>query len=260
MKQKILAAFGIFLLVALLTASTTINGTRIISNALTVQGVFTAATGAVMNTPASINLTNATALPCAALPALTGSVSSAGGTCTTTGGGSGVVLIEQHTASASASLDFTTCISSTYDDYQIEFINLIPGTTAQQFRMRVSTDGGSTYDSGSNYKYLGNYNGFGDVETLITSTGTTQILVDSSQSTQASWSMNGTMTMQNPGSASLFKATHSHVSSPVGAGNLYWWINDGIYASNTAVNAFQFFYASGNIASGTIRCYGVAKT
>lgn len=83
MKLKLLAGFGIFCLVGLI-ASTTINGVRIVAGDLTVQGVLTAATGAVLGTPASVNLTNATALPCAAMPALTGGVTSSAGSCATT--------------------------------------------------------------------------------------------------------------------------------------------------------------------------------
>jgi hypothetical protein len=42
-----------------------------------------------LGTPTSINLTNATSLPCAAMPALTGSVTTSAGSCATTGGGLG---------------------------------------------------------------------------------------------------------------------------------------------------------------------------
>lgn len=42
-----------------------------------------------LGTPSSIVLTNATALPCAAMPAFTGSVTTSAGSCATTGGGFG---------------------------------------------------------------------------------------------------------------------------------------------------------------------------
>ena len=63
------------------------------------------------------------------------------------GGGGALVLLEQHTASASATLDFTSCISSTYDDYLVEGLSLVPATNAVNFTMQVSTDGGSTWAS-----------------------------------------------------------------------------------------------------------------
>ena len=70
-----------------------------------------------------------------------------------TGGGGGLVLLEQHTASASASLDFTTGITSTYDQYIVEIIQIVPTTDAVPIALQVSTDGGSSYDTGNNYQW-----------------------------------------------------------------------------------------------------------
>lgn len=42
-----------------------------------------------LGTPSAVNLTNATSLPCSAMPALTGSVATTAGSCLTTGGGGG---------------------------------------------------------------------------------------------------------------------------------------------------------------------------
>src|SRR5947207_2075820 len=76
-----------------------------------------------------------------------------GGTVTDLQAGSAgaLVFLEAHTASASASLDFTTFISSTYDDYLIEGVGIIPATDAVIFRAQVGTGGGPTYDTANNY-------------------------------------------------------------------------------------------------------------
>ena len=77
-------------------------------------------------------------------------------TWTALGGGSGALtLLEQHTASASSSLDFTTAITSTYDEYLIEFVGIVPATDAVEMQLRMSTNGGSSYDSGANYSDTG---------------------------------------------------------------------------------------------------------
>ena len=44
------------------------------------------------------------------------------------GGGGSFAILESHTASNSAELDFTTWYSSSYDVYQIEIINILPST------------------------------------------------------------------------------------------------------------------------------------
>ena len=64
----------------------------------------------------------------------------------------GLVLLEQQTAAASATLDFTNSISATYDQYLITFNHIVPATNATNLYFRVSTDGGATYAS-ANYSY-----------------------------------------------------------------------------------------------------------
>src|ERR1035437_3292300 len=72
----------------------------------------------------------------------------------------GLVLLESHTASSSVSLDFTTrnasgqsgaTFQSDFDEYEIHFVNLVPATNNVEFRIRMSTNGGSTFDAGANY-------------------------------------------------------------------------------------------------------------
>jgi hypothetical protein len=174
-------------------------------------------------------------------------------------GGSGLVLLEQHTASTSASLSFTTFISSTYDEYQFEFINLIPATTNAILQMKMSTDGGSTYAAGTSYKYIGFYTGIGDSLTSIASSGAAAIDLARSTSTQANYSSHGSLKLFNPASASLYKNVMSQVVNVVSTGSLYIWTSHGAYISTTAVDAVQFIFSNGNIASGTIRAYGISK-
>ncbi len=62
-----------------------------------------------------------------------------------TGTAGGWTLVEQHTASSSASLDFTTCFSSAFDSYVFDLVNLLPATNGTLVQIRVSLDGGATY-------------------------------------------------------------------------------------------------------------------
>jgi hypothetical protein len=59
--------------------------------------------------------------------------------------GDGITLISSQTASASASLSFTTGIDSTYRTYLFKFINMHPATDGAELKFNLSTDGGSTY-------------------------------------------------------------------------------------------------------------------
>lgn len=254
--MKTLKAFSIALAAALACvgiygAGTTIAGTRVVNNALTVNGVFTAATGAILNTPASGDASNLTNIPVA--NAKSGSVLPGAN-------GGGLVLLEQHTASSSATLNFTTCISSTYDDYIIRFANIIPASSAVDFQFRISTNGGSSYDSSSNYYWGLNYVPNVGAAGVLQGSSVTSISLFTAIDTSVSFGgISGQINLYNPGSAASRKNTTFQVAAnQVGA--TFSGVGSGVGGSATAVNAFQFFFSSGNIASGTIRCYGIAKS
>lgn len=175
------------------------------------------------------------------------------------GGGGGLVLLEQHTASSSASLDFTTCISSSYDDYLIRFINIIPQTSGANWQMRMSTDGGISYDSGGNYGHAQ----YGFVSGAAGATGgnsATQLVITPGVGNTSNWGFNGQLSLFDPGGSgfTFIMAQESFRSSVNSA--LEGETSAGVYAVTTAVNAFRFMFSSGNITSGTIRCYGIAKS
>ena len=55
-----------------------------------------------------------------------------------------MTLLSTATASSSATLSFTSGISSTYSSYVFKFINIHPSANAM-FGFQTSTDGGSSY-------------------------------------------------------------------------------------------------------------------
>lgn len=175
-------------------------------------------------------------------------------------GGGSLVLLESHVASASASLDFTSWYSSDYDEYVIEFVNVVPATNNVALELVMSTDGGSSYDTSAIYKwsawYLGSANDDG-----IQSNGAgayIQAGVNIDNDT-ARGGVCGSARLFNPGSAVHYKRVTMDMSYSA-SGNSYRIVSHGLYQSATAVDAFQFLFSSGNIASGTIRIYGVAKS
>ncbi len=180
---------------------------------------------------------------------------------TPAGGGGSVVLLEQHTASSSASLDFTTCISSTYDEYLIEFVGIVPATNSVAFWMRMGTGGGPTYDTGANYGWSGYVMRAGGAAPTGAESGATKIQIGFSTdlSNGATRGVDGTFRLFDPQTTARHKRVLGQTFSyDVSGFNLYNSCN-GVYQSTTAVTAFQFLMSSGNIASGTIRVYGIAK-
>lgn len=186
----------------------------------------------------------------------------------TGGGGGGGVLVETQTASNSASVNFTSCISSTYDTYKIEIINLRFENDSIYLMMRMSTDGGSSYDSTADIygsalwgtSQLGGGAGGSD-NTLdhlrFWSLG------PGADTGNAAYASNVSMTLWNPTSTTYYKFIGGH-SQFIESNDLYVaTFFSGGYKNTTAVNAFQFLASDagtgGDIATGTFRCYGVAK-
>lgn len=183
------------------------------------------------------------------------------------GSGGGMTLLEQHTASSSASLDFTGFISSLYDQYVFELLDIVPATDGAVLAVRCGTGGGPTWDSGSNYQHGEVYGSFTGTTGGHGSASDTSILlfddggghgVDDS-ATYAGLDM--TLKFTDPNSSSKYKkfwgtGVVTYYSGPA----MYVFTRGGLYAVTTAVTGVRFLFSSGNIASGVIRVYGIAKS
>jgi len=201
--------------------------------------------------------------------AVTGTASN----CVHVDGGSGacgnaagaLILLEQHTASNSAELDFTTCITSTYDEYEIHLVNLIPATDGAFLSLQVSVNGGSTYDSGANY---------GSVGWIAFNSGASHLGADSGL-TAAPLPPGATLTNAAAlagivGRVHLFNPAGSTAAKMLMEGRAYFTQQNAgalavedfgasYLATGSAVNAFRILMSSGDITSGTVRVYGLAK-
>jgi hypothetical protein len=177
------------------------------------------------------------------------------------GGGGGLVLLEQHTASASAELDFTVCITSAYDNYLLEFVNVLPASNGVDLDLQVSSNGGSTYDSTSHYSWASYgfisagssvHGNVSDSKFCLTGGG-------SEASNSATFAgICGSYQMFNPlgGVATLIRGETVYYDT---TGYCLVVTGGGFYYVAAAINAFRILFSSGNIASGTVRVYGLAK-
>jgi hypothetical protein len=194
----------------------------------------------------------------------TGNHVAAGAACSA-GGSSGLVLLEQHTASNSAALNFTGSISSTYDEYVIEILNLTPATNAASALLQFSTNAGSSYDSGTNYAHQA-FRWINSSQAAAgANSGATSITIDGGggvdklNNTASNGGLCGTFHLFNPLSSSAYKLLTGQTTF-YSSGSL--WDGASVaaqYLSTSAVNAFSISMSSGNITSGTVRVYGIAK-
>ncbi len=192
---------------------------------------------------------------------------SGGGTPTCPSGASPSMygcLLEHHAASSSSSVDFTSCISSTYDVYHFEFVSILPATDAVVFKMLMSTNAGSTYDTSGIYGWSYNLNlftgstgnlGEGNNNDTFIQLGGGQLDSDTA------YGISGHLDLYNPLSASVYKQGAGQFVFKDNRDSISSIRNEGfIYKSATAVNAVRFIMSSGNVASGTIYCFGLAKS
>jgi hypothetical protein len=176
----------------------------------------------------------------------------------------GITFISSQTASASATISFTTGLDSTYKAYKFVFVNIHPATDSTEFEFNMSTDSGSNYNvtktTTSFYPY---HNEIGDTSGLTYSTGTDlaqstafqTLFLDLGNSNDEN--LSGSLTLFNPSSTTYVKHFISNINGyNAGDYSLQHFIA-GYGNTTSAVNAIQFKMSSGNIDAGTIYLYGI---
>ena len=176
-----------------------------------------------------------------------------------------MVLISSQTASNSASISFTTGISSTYKEYQFYFVNIAPRDADKFFQFQTSTNGGSSYGvtaTTTNFRAYhfendtGSGLGYETVYDLAQSTA--EIYLTQDVGNTADYNLGGFLQIYNPASTTYVKHFTAQVSTDYAnatSGNLYVF-NAGYFNTTSAINAVRFKMSSGNM-DGTILMYGI---
>jgi hypothetical protein len=178
---------------------------------------------------------------------------------------SGWDLLAVATASASSSLDFTTGINSTYDQYSFMFDNLLPGTDAVTMLLQISTDGGSTWiNTGGTYIYTRQSkttgsSTFGDESSNASDNLTIRPSSARTLDSASTSGINGEILCtfasgKRPGFNFDLKVNNDNDST------LCHILGAAVQSGTTKPNAMRFIPSSGNWASGVIRMYGLRKT
>lgn len=211
--------------------------TRSIANNITTGGVFTSS--AITNN----SVTNITSIPNE--PA------------------DGITLISSQTASNSASISFTSGLTSTYKAYKFVFSSIHPRTDNATFQFNLSTDSGSNYNVTKTSSHFYAYANEGNTDAALTYAA----VADLAQSTSdqpisvnlgngADESGSGTMLLFNPSSTTYVKHYITNFQ-------IYHYLDYTLNAfgagygnTTSAINAIRFQMSSGNF-DGTIYLYGI---
>ena len=186
-------------------------------------------------------------------------------------GADGITLISSQTASSSASISFTSGITSTYKAYKFVFSNIHPQNNVAYFSFNFSTDSGSNYNVTKTTTFFQSFHEESEPTDIygITGGGITydsdEDLAQSTSFQRISYavkndndsSVSGTLQLFNPSSTTYVKHFISNT-------NMMWYANASFntfvagYGNTTsAVNAVQFKFSSGNIDDGKIYMYGI---
>ena len=173
-------------------------------------------------------------------------------------------LISSQTASNSASISFTSGLTSTYKAYKFVFSNIHPATDNVGFQFNLSTDSGSNYNVTKTTTNFYAFHDEADTNTglsyrsdqdLAQGTGFLNLAIPIGNDNDQQCS--GTLTIFNPASTTYVKHFIS-ISTMSGSGDDVHNNYIAGYANTTsAVNAIQFKMASGNIDAGTIYLYAI---
>jgi hypothetical protein len=176
--------------------------------------------------------------------------------------GGNMVLLSTQTASASASISFTTGIDSTYKEYMFIFNN-IHGSAASDFQMNFSTDGGSSYNVTKTTTAISAYHSESGASSdvyyiashdLAQSTSPKKIMGTIYNDNDNSGS--GYLHLFNPSDTTFVKhfISSTQRTDDATSNNFY---TAGYGNTTSAINAVQFTMASGNIDDGTIQMFGI---
>ena len=174
-----------------------------------------------------------------------------------------MVLISSQTASASASISFTSGINSTYKEYQFWFVDVHPATDGAIFQFQGSTNGGSNYGVTLTTTAFLSYNHESNGDVAISYYPSKDLAQSTSFQPLCSAIGNdndqsgcGTLNLFNPSSTTYVKHFIANTSTYTLADYNENQFYAGYFNTTSAINAVQFKMSSGNF-DGTILMYGI---
>lgn len=180
-------------------------------------------------------------------------------TVVTAAAGGSLVLLQTATASASATVDLTTGITSTYDEYLIVYSDVVPGTDNTDLYLRVSQDGGSTFKSGASDYRWGRYAWTDGAATAASgSTGATHYMVMLGLGNATGETCSGEVRILRPSTSSGYKQITAY-GSLFNASIQANATSGALVLNESAINGFRLIMSSGTITRGEFALYGVRK-
>ena len=170
-----------------------------------------------------------------------------------------LVFIASATASGSATLEFTSGIDSTYNEYQFQFVNMHAANDGTVFEFQVNTGFNQVITSTAFYAYHHETSG---ATALSYHTGADQAQTQLYQRLNSAGADNdqalaGILTLYAPSSPTYVKHFTSNSNTAHDGDYSYQLKVAGYINTTSAIDKISFKMSSGNIDAGTIYMYGV---
>jgi len=173
--------------------------------------------------------------------------------------GGSLTLISSVTASGSASVNFTSGITSTYDTYVVYGEGIVPAEDDRELYIRTSTDGGSSFDNSSgNYNWIINEYETGSYAGSNSASDASGRMVVAGIGNASGESINFKMYIHAPSNAALQTFMDGEVVFMRATGVMRHNRFGVRRISAADVDAIQFIMGSGNITSGRFSLFGIA--
>ena len=174
-----------------------------------------------------------------------------------------VVLLSSQTASGSASLTFSSGITSTYGEYIFKFYNINPATNEADLTFQANAAGASGYNETMTttsfrvkHDEADSYTGLEYQTATDQAQGTSYQMIMANTGSGSDESSVGELHLFNPSSTTYVKhfytQTNNYISDQASYGNFI----AGYFNTTTAIDDIQFKMDSGNF-DGTIKMWGV---
>ena len=164
--------------------------------------------------------------------------------------GGSLELIQSQTISSGSTLNFTSIKESVYDVHFVLGKNMESSSSNTAVKIRLSNDGGSSYEAGTSYQRAAQYGGsIGNGQSKSTGDSVLPFTSDT-----ANQNKNGYCYLYNLGNSSKYSfSTYQSMEDS------YYQSGGGVYTTAETINAIQFLTTNSNAWTGTIEIYGIKQ-
>jgi len=175
--------------------------------------------------------------------------------------GGSLELIEEQTVSAVAGFDLTNIKENVYDVHLLQFnsVHTTSNTSNTYYRLRVSTDGGSSFvTSGYQYAYQDGSSA-GAFNEVKSTSASEMFLTFTSDNATNNANANGYCYIYNLGNSNKYSFTTFQSIGQINNSTNYMWFGGNVYPQANIVNALNISTSTGFNFDGHFKLYGVKQ-